>query len=480
MGVKAFYHHNLCLCRRCDFDYYHMEEKRRRKLESCCIGLDGEREKIEEEEEAIDSLLEERKSLILSLRKRKRSLLLHIKRKKQQQKVADDGGGVCVLTDEFIAFEILTRLPVRSLLRFRSVCKSWLATISDPSFIAAHLDRSARRAPQVLLATIAHDHPCMIGFHSYDESEPMLVATFLSGIKFARKQIVLALPHHCNGLLLLTTMTKLLVCNPSTRELAVLPEGSHNVLTWPGRRLNCDAGFGFDPCTNSYKVARYFYRCYDFAARTCSMGFEVFTVGGGEESSWRLLPEDPPYPITNMVPSFVGGSIYFKVCNRLHSSAPKAFLAFDLEEEKFSVVDPPASLGPVDDDCSNMIIVGLGGNPCLVCWSKDKTKIDLWISEDCSNHAWIPSFSINLLQPVKSLCFLAYHNGKLLLRLKDESERLEYYDPQRKSFEPVVHVQKELAFYVQENTSIRFFPEMAAVQLTSYAESLVPLQPKLS
>ncbi|TVU29930.1 hypothetical protein EJB05_21526, partial [Eragrostis curvula] len=59
-----------------------------------------------------------------------------------------DGGSVS-LPDDIIFFDVLSRLPVKSLCRFRCVCRAWRAVISDadPAFAAA---RRSRAAPLVV------------------------------------------------------------------------------------------------------------------------------------------------------------------------------------------------------------------------------------------------------------------------------------------------------------------------------------------
>ncbi|KAK7340703.1 hypothetical protein VNO77_21413 [Canavalia gladiata] len=54
------------------------------------------------------------------------------------------------LPEELIV-EILLRLPVRSLLRFKCVCKSWLSLISDPQFAISHFDLNAAPSYRLLL-----------------------------------------------------------------------------------------------------------------------------------------------------------------------------------------------------------------------------------------------------------------------------------------------------------------------------------------
>ncbi|KAL6203099.1 hypothetical protein ACLB2K_026802 [Fragaria x ananassa] len=59
------------------------------------------------------------------------------------------------LPDEVIFFHILPRLPAKSLMRFRCVCKSWSSLTRNPLFITTH--RNFNRNERTYLLLIAWD-----------------------------------------------------------------------------------------------------------------------------------------------------------------------------------------------------------------------------------------------------------------------------------------------------------------------------------
>jgi len=61
-----------------------------------------------------------------------------------------------------LIIQILLRLSVKSLLRFKCVCKSWFSLISDPHFANSHADVSAARI--VLISRT----PTPVGIRSID------------------------------------------------------------------------------------------------------------------------------------------------------------------------------------------------------------------------------------------------------------------------------------------------------------------------
>lgn len=64
-----------------------------------------------------------------------------------------------VLPHDLLAEEVLTRLPAKSLMRFRRVSKLWCSTICDSCFVKAHSARSrSRSAGGDLLLVCPSDH----------------------------------------------------------------------------------------------------------------------------------------------------------------------------------------------------------------------------------------------------------------------------------------------------------------------------------
>uniref|UniRef100_A0A0E0DXR1 F-box domain-containing protein n=1 Tax=Oryza meridionalis TaxID=40149 RepID=A0A0E0DXR1_9ORYZ len=72
----------------------------------------------------------------------------------KRRRCVEPAGAAAAGIPEDIVEEILLRLPVKSILRFRSVCKSWRAMVADPRFVRLQLDHSttaARHRPPSML-----------------------------------------------------------------------------------------------------------------------------------------------------------------------------------------------------------------------------------------------------------------------------------------------------------------------------------------
>ncbi|KAL3627361.1 hypothetical protein CASFOL_028724 [Castilleja foliolosa] len=124
---------------------------------------------------------------------------------------------IAELPEELIAV-ILSKLPVKSLLQFKCVCKSWYSLIKSPNFIDIHLNNSINHN------CIQINTPFSNSYGFYNISGP------------------------CNGLICMTKNSdQILIINPATREFRSLfvPQNSYHFDT---------VAFGFDPNSGEYKV----------------------------------------------------------------------------------------------------------------------------------------------------------------------------------------------------------------------------------
>ncbi|XP_074313385.1 F-box/kelch-repeat protein At3g23880-like [Silene latifolia] len=167
------------------------------------------------------------------------------------------GNGYCL--DEGVIVEILSWLPVKWLLQYKSVCKSWHAIISSSDFISKHLNNYYRRNNDdhsgVLLAQYHLDAYFLQSFVMVIDETPRVLA----------RENMLDMPMYvseicgpCDGLYYLYYYfdDKRALWNPAINELRVLPPllTKNDPLLNPTEAPGEVYGLGFDSVSGDYKV----------------------------------------------------------------------------------------------------------------------------------------------------------------------------------------------------------------------------------
>ncbi|XP_026432880.1 putative F-box protein At5g62660 [Papaver somniferum] len=243
------------------------------------------------------------------------------------------------IDNDIIVSEILSRLPVKSLMRFKCVSKHWLYLIEEDSyFIDLHLTRSKARPSLVYvipLLSVKDQEYTEIRYMGHDE---VFLTADLSlggiigraGIHTMRKTNMFCcdfILRPINGLMCFVDDHRHAVCiyNISTREASpwiqstLLLEENENHPEFNTQDPQVTSYiFGYDPTTREHKVLCMWYifvgevpNCLeedgddDFEViEAC----EILTLGDG---SWRRIPEVPPYLHDNLPCAYVNGSMYW-------------------------------------------------------------------------------------------------------------------------------------------------------------------------
>jgi F-box interacting protein len=238
------------------------------------------------------------------------------------------------LPDE-VVYDILTLLPVKSLIRFRCVSKSWNLIISNPIFIKKHLDRA-----KSLLSNNNHN-----GFLIYwDPSSCKQLCTFVYNsdrtwteiswyeIPFSDTFIV----DFCNGMFCLHNYEDeiLYLWNPRIRKFKMLLATPHftDLSSAP-----VAYGFGYHSQNNDFKILRI------VVLESKVAEAEVYTLS---TDSWRRvvisLESEPNIgyveKIDDLSPClFVNGALH----SIAFSGHYKFILSFDVNDETFRPIMLP-------------------------------------------------------------------------------------------------------------------------------------------
>ncbi|CAI9762238.1 unnamed protein product [Fraxinus pennsylvanica] len=172
---------------------------------------------------------------------------------------------------EDVIINIYLRLPVKSLLRFKCVCKSWCSIITSSRFIYEHLDMALadNRKSRLLIMHHASDTSDFFLF----TNDQLTTPTPLTIPK--KDPCYFTIIGHCHGLLcLFDGNSELCLWNPATREIKYIPSSPFP----PPRTIHGDEdaefGFGFDWKTRDYKVVKLVRNYYD-VKNSYNYGYQV-------------------------------------------------------------------------------------------------------------------------------------------------------------------------------------------------------------
>ncbi|XP_059626712.1 F-box/kelch-repeat protein At3g06240-like [Cornus florida] len=261
-----------------------------------------------------------------------------------------------ILPDDLVTI-ILSRLPAKSLVRFKRVCKSWRNLFNQPHFVKMHLSRLSKDRK---LAFSCCSRTLQLRRELLVQSGDDLTAKHILP-PFTEEPV--SIFGSCNGLLLLQTHLShtLYLVNITTRELNKLP-----FMYTPSMSY----GFGYDASTDDYKVVA-------ISSRVASL----YTM---KTNSWRRIQDFPSKAgVSNSQPCLLLNGILHWFCCHVWK-----MISFDLAEEKFRDIPLP-HLQRIES-CSNYVVcrgyaVGvLGGCLCINVTGVDdcRSGTKFWVMKE--------------------------------------------------------------------------------------------------
>ncbi|XP_048446129.1 F-box/kelch-repeat protein At3g23880-like [Pyrus x bretschneideri] len=345
-------------------------------------------------------------------------------------------------TSEDRVVGILSRLPPKSLMRFKCIRKSWSALINSPSFVAIQLSNSVDN--KLLSSTCillnrsqAHVFP--------DQSWKQEVFWSLINLSIDSDEhnlhydvedlhILFPLEDHdyvlilgyCNGIVCVTAGKNILLCNPTTREFRQLPDSCLLLPSPPKGKFELETtfralGFGYDCKANEYKVVQIIENCeysndeHTYYHRiTLPHTTEVYTTVA---NSWKEIKID----VSSKTYS-CSCPVYLKgFCFWYATDGEGYILSFDLGDEIFHRIQLPSRR----ESGFNFYYIFLC-NESLASFcshfdrSENSQSCEIWVMDDYDGvkSSWTKLLTIGPLQGIKKpLAF--WKNDELLMVTSD-------------------------------------------------------------
>ncbi|XP_021724472.1 putative F-box protein At1g32420 [Chenopodium quinoa] len=359
---------------------------------------------------------------------------------------------------EELLHQIIIRLPVKSLLRFRCVCKSWCSLISSSNFILSQLHHNQiDENYDVLFRKYLLDLKEEIYSIHTDNEEFQEIETLDFHFKSSSDYFLII---GCvNGLICLwdETPNTLMLWNPSIRKYYTLPVYKRSDRIGFPRSVVRDMcfGFGYDALSNDYKVVRIiFYNMMlddnTIALRTLVVAFSL------RRKLWRRVKYVAPLCLYSRSCN-VGGFVY-----RLTQIDNYGFeiVSFDLSAEKFAELACPEGVKSVIR-CKTELTIFRDSLALLHEW--DYKRYHIWVmKENGVDKSWMKLFSVDLDGGVpgqrivgfsmKGLMLVVGEGSLLVSSVTEDVEVVKYVPPEPESAWHVESYKESLVLFNERDS----------------------------
>lgn len=355
---------------------------------------------------------------------------------------ADDHMGQVPYIPEEIFEEILSRLPVKNLMQFKSVCPSWHTLISDPRFSKLHLKQSVNQNRMRFM--YSHDCHSTLAYQAPVDgtsttNRPIHMDESNNGVNFLAS---------CNGLVCISNAEDdFFLWNPSTKEARKIPgstiEFPAGSCTW----ASVFFGLGYHSASDDYKLVRVsMFDSQDFQTEV--------KIYSRNTDTWKRI-SDFPYDFPLGRPGvFVSGRLHWIVSMWDNGVHFYKVAVLDVEKETYGLIQLPEfgretlyfDIGTLQENL--VMFYSSVDCSCDIWILKEYGKTESWTRTKITTHCVTHIEAFIYFQP---LCLLK--PGEILLR---------------------IGAKKVAKFDVKEKLCSNFLmPHMKESRIVSFVESLV-------
>ncbi|KAL8522263.1 hypothetical protein ACS0TY_012411 [Phlomoides rotata] len=298
--------------------------------------------------------------------------------------------------------DILSRLPITSLIHFTLLSRSSNSLSHDPHLVNMHLARSST--------------PCLI-FHSDYPIQNQLHFLHLSDLKVRKINTPFPISEFTiigssNGLLcVINTLfpSSIFFYNPFTRFHSEIPKNFNfqkHIIVY---------GFGFHPATNDYKVIKIAYysalslhpiakHFRGFETNSHSRVSEV-EIYSSRSNTWKNRGVVPYRLEKYSSPGvLVDGRLHWvSRLGRFNDRVERTIVSFDLADDSFRMIKNPDSSSRGFGRWVGCCLASLDGYLCGVV-PRGNGSFDVWMMKEYGvNESWVKEYSVGVYCPVSMI-----------------------------------------------------------------------------